>query len=569
MIIPGIAYFIKVNLALILFYGFYRLFFYKDTFFLLRRTLLLAFLGVAFLYPLLDIHDWIQKQEPIAEVISLYSVFLPEVTVTQDAVPDWKSWLAGIVFSGYIAGCLLLTVRFFIQLGNILLLAGRCKQTEIDGTRVSVLDKPGGPFSFFNFIFIHPGSHSGKERAEILMHEKTHAAQYHSVDVLACELAAIICWINPFAWLLKREVRHNLEYLADQVVIHAGYDRKSYQYHLLGLAHHQGMTELYNNFNVLHLKNRISMMNKKRSRGIIRTKYLLFFPLAAGLMLLSNIEAVARVTESFLKEKIPGTNRVEGDIRIKGKVVDQENQPIIGANVVIKGTTSGTITDLDGNFILVTPADAVIQISFATGYKAKEANAKDFREGGTVKLEAATSPVKDQLFTVVEKMPVYPGGIEALQKQIAANIRYPRIAYENGIQGRVVCSFVINKDGTISDVSIVRGVDPALDKEAIRVIETLPGIWEPGEQRGHKVRVKYTIPILFDIKKGTVSESYLMPPKKNVWCIVDGKEMTYEQFEAGYTPDQIESMTIKKGDTAVKEYGEKAKDGIIIVVLKK
>jgi beta-lactamase regulating signal transducer with metallopeptidase domain len=86
-------------------------------------------------------------------------------------------------------------------------------------------------------------------------------------------------------------VRHKLEYLADRMVLESGFDSKSYQYHLLGLTYNQAAANLYNNFN-LHLKNRISMMNKKRSRAIERTKYLIFFPLAALLMLLSNVEVI-------------------------------------------------------------------------------------------------------------------------------------------------------------------------------------------------------------------------------------------------------------------------------------
>ncbi|MCC8172679.1 MAG: TonB family protein, partial [Parabacteroides sp.] len=153
----------------------------------------------------------------------------------------------------------------------------------------------------------------------------------------------------------------------------------------------------------------------------------------------------------------------------------------------------------------------------------------------------------------------------------ASEIRYPRIAYENGIQGRVVCSFVINKDGSVSDAAVVRGVDPSLDQEALRVAGTLNG-WTPGEQRGRKVRVKYTIPVMFQLDKPdaiTANGFTLRPPAKNILCIVDGKEMSFDEFNANYVPDRIESMMVKKGDAAVKEYGEKAKDGVIVVVLKK
>lgn len=104
-----------------------------------------------------------------------------------------------------------------------------------------------------------------------------------------------------------------------------------------------------------------------------------------------------------------------------------------------------------------------------------------------------------QIFTVVEEMPDFPGGQAELLKFIAKSIKYPVIAQENGIQGRVICAFVVNKDGSVVDAEVLRGVDPSLDKEALRVIGTMPK-WKPGKQRGKPVRVKYTVPITFRLQ---------------------------------------------------------------------
>lgn len=106
---------------------------------------------------------------------------------------------------------------------------------------------------------------------------------------------------------------------------------------------------------------------------------------------------------------------------------------------------------------------------------------------------------ESHIFTVVEKMPQFPGGDAALLKFVNGSIKYPVIAQENGIQGRVVISFVVNRDGSVVDAEIVRGVDPSLDKEALRVVNTMPK-WSPGEQRGKPVRVKYTMPIQFRLQ---------------------------------------------------------------------
>jgi len=101
-----------------------------------------------------------------------------------------------------------------------------------------------------------------------------------------------------------------------------------------------------------------------------------------------------------------------------------------------------------------------------------------------------------EVFFVVEDMPEFPGGEQALHKYLAESIRYPTIAQENGIEGRVYVKFVINTDGSVTDVEIARGVDPSLDKEALRVVRDMPK-WKPGEQRGEPVRVSYTVPINF------------------------------------------------------------------------
>lgn len=524
---PEFVYFLKVNVAFVLFYAFYRLLFYKDTFFKLRRASLLAFFGLALLYPLLNIQEWVKEQEPMTEVIQIYSAMLPEMTVTPEVVvkTDWKGILLSASSYMYWGVMALLFVRFFIQLSSILLLAYRSRRTVIHGVPVYRLDKPAGPFSFFKMIFIHPESHSEKEIDEILTHECTHVFQWHSVDVMICELITVICWVNPFAWLLKREVRHNLEYLADNTVIQSGYDCKSYQYHLLGLAHHyQAAATLYNSFNVLHLKNRISMMNKKRSHGIGRTKYLIFIPLAAFLMLLSNIEAVARITGEIAAEAVAGVKEAteisvlsEDDVKVSGQVIDDFNGPVIGANVIVKGTNVGTITDTEGYFVLETTKNAVLRFSFP-GMKAKEVAVKDvqgklkvqlYSDGSAQGSQSAPPPPpmspqistdpSDLVFTVVEVMPEFPGGQGALLQFLAKSIKYPVIAQQNGIQGRVTCSFVVGKDGVIRNIEVIRGVDPSLDLEATRVISMMPK-WKPGMQKGKEVSVKYTVPVTFRLQ---------------------------------------------------------------------
>ena len=493
---PEFAYLLKVNVAFVLFYAFYRLFFYKDTFFKLRRAILLAFFGLALFYPLLNIQDWVRQQEPIADVIYMYSAMLPEATAKADAAAsvDWYGWLLGslgFIYWGIVA---FLCGRFLVQLSSILWLAHTSERVVIHETPVYALRKAAGPFSFFRMVFLHPESHSDKETDEILTHECTHVSQWHSIDVILSEMMCMACWFNPFVWLLKREVRHNLEYLADNTVIQSGYDSKSYQYHLLGLAHHQSVTTLYNSFNVLHLKNRIMMMNKKRSPGIVRTKYLIFIPLVGILMLLSNIEAVARLTVRLANEATVSNAMVTAT----GILVDETGQPLLGASVVVKGGKERTITDKKGAFSLEVPANAILRCSYQ-GRESQEVLAADMTNNTHLSLSSKSREMNEQVFTVVEKMPSFPGGDAELLKYIATNIKYPKESQDNGEQGRVICSFIVGRDGSVNNPEVLRGVTPLLNEEAVRVINTMPR-WNPGMQRGKAVAVKYTVPITFRLK---------------------------------------------------------------------
>jgi protein TonB len=106
---------------------------------------------------------------------------------------------------------------------------------------------------------------------------------------------------------------------------------------------------------------------------------------------------------------------------------------------------------------------------------------------------------EQQIFQVVEEMPEFPGGMAECMKWLSKNMKYPTISQENGVQGRVIVQFVVNRDGSIVDPVVVRGVDPYLDKEALRVIQMMPK-WKPGKQRGKAVRVKYTVPVMFRLQ---------------------------------------------------------------------
>ena len=541
-----LAYFLKVNVAIVLFYAFYRLFFYKDTFFGWRRTALLCFFAVSAAVPLLNIQTWITEQEPMVAMADLYaSVVLPELTVGTEVAPtDWKSILseyANIAYWGIVA---LLMIRLIMQLAGIIRLTCRCRKIQIGNTSIHLLPKADGPFSFFHWIFIHPSSHTEEEFNEILTHEQTHARQWHSIDVIISELVCIFCWCNPFAWLMKREIRTNLEYMADARVLENGYDSKTYQYHLLGLSHQKAAVTIYNSFNVLPLKKRIKMMNKKRTKEIGRTKYLMFLPLAALLMIVSNIETVARTTKKIAVEVIeavdPQTEQPAPEVQdpqvapqpeqdtktvtYKGKVVDKDGKPIQGVKIlsVPNSTPTEVTTQADGSFEFKASPKAKLLFLYQDGNKKKGISFTDerlpkenktnwtivYNEKWNEVMQSDPGTPDNPIFEVVEHMPEFTGGgMPALMEYLSKNIKYPEAAMKKGIQGRGIVQFVVEKDGSITNVKILRGVDPELDKEAVRVVSAMPK-WKPGTQRGEAVRVRFTVPVMFRLTEDNTQVKY-------------------------------------------------------------
>lgn len=558
-----LAYFLKINVAIALFYAFYRLFFYKDTFFTWRRAALLCFFAVSAVYPLLNIQTWITEQEPMVAMADLYAdIVLPEFTITpEQTTSDWKTLLLQTVGFAYWGMVIVLAIRFFIQLAGIIRLAFRCRKAKIGNTNVHLLRQASGPFSFFHWIFIHSTSHTEDELSEILTHEQTHANQWHSIDVLVSEIVCIFCWFNPFAWLMKREIRTNLEYLADNRVLETGHDSKAYQYHLLGLSHHKAAATIYNSFNVLPLKKRIKMMNKKRTREIGRTKYLMFLPLAALLMIISNIEAVARTTKEMAKDVIEAveenlaSNSTTPEMEVateaipvetpisqqdkdklvtyKGKVVDKDGKPVEGAELLIDGShklpqDQSFVTDKNGNFSFMAFENAHIGVIWNKNDKYMLKGIRyDQKERTNLKIvmddqwqNPPSNDPNNPVFEVVEIMPEFPdGGMSGLMQFLSKNIQYPINAQKNHTQGRVTVQFVVNKDGSISEPKIIRGVDPDLDGEAIRVISLMPK-WKPGMQKGQPVRVKYTVPVMFRLSDDGQKEEYKPIPKIDETVVV-------------------------------------------------
>lgn len=426
---PGQVYFLEANLGIVLFYAFYRLLCVRDTFFVGRRVALLSFVAASFMLPFVGM-EWSSFSMTESPVTGYVTTFLmPEVTVGTRGPSAPHPLSAGFLLAMlYYAGVAVMAVRMGARWVSVLRMLRVSPSGVMRGRRVRLLPDPSGPFSFFGWIFVHRGSVKPDEEAEVLAHETAHVRQWHSVDVVLMELLTVVCWWNPFAWLMKRETRENLEYLADRSVIRSGFNPRGYQYHLVALACQNGRAGLINSFNLSNLKKRIIMMNKRRTNRTGYLKYALFAFPAFALLMLGNMSCTSE--------------KKQADESVK-------EQP-------------------------VSVPDSVDQ-------------------------SVAVPLVEDTIYTVVEEMPQFLGGVSKLMEFITKNLQYPESAQEQGIQGRVIAQYVVEKDGSVSNIRVIRGVSEELDAEAVRVLKLMPK-WTPGKQNGKPVRCRYTIPVQFRIR---------------------------------------------------------------------
>ena len=265
------------------------------------------------------------------------------------------------------------------------------------------------------------------------------------------------------------------------------------------------------------------MMNKKRTRMTGYLKYALFAPLAAALLLVSNISCTS-TTEEALQECEQMPEYPGGMAECQKFLIKNIQYPVeamkndVQGRVVIQFTVKkdGSISDakvarsvdplLDKEALRVVNAmpkwkpgmheGKAVNVTYTipVAFKLQGDNA-DSKAAATPREEGMD---ENGVYMVCDQMPMYPGGMQELLKYLQKNIQYPQDAKEKGIHGRVIVQFIVEKDGNIKDTKVIRGVDSSLDNEALRVINAMPK-WEPGKHNGEAVSVKYTVPVAFKL----------------------------------------------------------------------
>ena len=514
--IEFLTYDLKVAVLLAVFYMFYRLMLARETFHRVNRIVLLLTAVTSYVLPLcvITIHETVIMQRAAHVAVGSFQV---DMMNEEPATPLWQVVLPILFIIGMMA-TLVHTLSSLFRIIRIIRHSEQYPQT--DGTTICVTGNASlTPFSWMHYIVMNRSDYETYDAA-ILAHERGHIRLHHSWDLLFVDTLTALQWFNPAMWMLRSDLRAVHEYEADAAVLSQGINARQYQYLLITKAAGIGGYSLANGISHSTLKNRINMMLHTKSDRSRLLKLLALLPIV-GIALAVNAEKVVDVRydepqKQNTKKKVKGVAEKKAD-------------------------TSETNTAV-GTF----------------------------------------EPVQGDVFDVVEEMPQYPGGPQALFKFLGENVQYPAEAEKAGIQGRVIATFVVEKDGSISQPTIVKSVDPLLDAEAIRVISAMPN-WIPGKQNGKVVRVKYTVPLSFNLdgggeevdrlcrEDGTIVEIDIEKGDTTIakpLFIVDGKVMDGRKVYA-INPKTIERYYMQNGQEAIDKYGDKAKDGVILITLKK
>jgi TonB family protein len=449
-------YFLIATLSSIAFYAIYHCFLRKESFHQFNRIYLLSALMVSLLIPLVRFSIVIPAAENasasnLSEWIT--AIQLPEITVTASSASLWS--MTNLFWKTYIIGLIISAVLFIIKLCKIGLLIIKSQKRRCGIYIYVKYDETIAPFSFFNFIFINQDAYNEEDGEQIVLHEQIHVRQRHSWDLIFTELLGILFWFNPILLLYKRSLQVIHEYLADHRVLQHGIEQGAYLNLLLRQLTLQNINAealratplLGHHFNYLLTKNRFKMLKNNRYSKWALAKSVYVLPFIAFLLMLNcNPKPQEPETVEYTFE-LPASETGEA-IAYDIEITDE-------------GTNQKEI-------------------------KIKKA---DKEEG---------KPDANGVCRFVEVMPEPIGGLDAMYKFLQENLKYPAEAREQNIQGQVFLEFVVEKDGSIANVKVLKGIHTLLDEEAMRAVKLMPN-WKPGTQNGVPVRTYYQIPVKFTI----------------------------------------------------------------------
>jgi len=500
---------------------------------------------------------------------------LPEIVI--DGPDRMHVTLWQVLIAIYLLGVVVTGLLFLFKMGKLVVMIIRSPKRKMDGYTMVFTHKEHGPYSFFRYAFFT----DEQVDPNIVRHELSHIAHRHSWDILMVEMMKIFQWFNPFIYFYKRELQSLHEYIADDDVVATGADKRNYMMLILQQCTAVDFSDMSNNFSLILTKKRIKMITRNEKAKRLWWRLLATIPVLA-VLLVANTKVTAQ--EKAAIDDNPKLTIEMGEFEI----FDDDGTPLQFKDTVIYNP--------DGSYIKCDVTDAFDPISgepcrkmTITTFNADETpnnnfNIKEtYRHGDTVgymvepfsislgeghqtRISSDDLKIKmvpksnDTIYNVVEVAPEFPGGMDKMAKYLSENIKYPEEAKEKGISGRVFISFVIEKDGSVNEVKVMRSIGGGCDDEAVRVVKAMPK-WKPGMQKGKPVRVNYVLPILFKFDddgvkglKGTSWEGTGKGTKDKVNYTMQ-MTMEIESATAGYFVMTLTSEKKGKTNTEFEDVG--------------
>ncbi len=545
-----------------LFVVFYRVVLQRRTSFRTARRYLLASPVIAAIIPALDIPVW--HVAPIEIPLDLPVSASTAIPVTAPVAVPPVDRVAIVLWALWGAGIAMLVLIMVHQMVKIASIRRRAKLHNADGFCIALSGEVGPPFSFLRTVFISHGT-PGDEMRQIVMHEASHIRHRHSTEKLAMEVVKSLQWFNPFAWWAARLLAEVHEFEADRDVLDGGFTVEEYLPLILRQTFGY-IPELSAGLGDSLTKKRFLMMKNKMKptkRGWLRVAGVL--PLAAGAMLLFSF-----------------TSRPPAII-FTGGTASVETSVEVALEASVQAPVSETM-----------PVERV-----ATAPARVPAPAPESPQQPDIPIHNA------------EVMPTFDGGgLSHFRDWVQRQLVYPREALERGISGTVTVKYVIERDGSVSNIETLRSPGNLLSAEAERVIGMSPK-WTPGMQAGKPVRVYYILPVMFRLTEdgGSATTPATTPASSNRIEIANGVTVvgygaqrhdansgsnyppanavvylngtlgagqpliildnTEIRSMSSVDPNTIESINVLKDASAMNLYGDRAKNGVVVITTKR
>jgi bla regulator protein BlaR1 len=597
---------LKVNIALLLFCAGYYLVLRHLTFYTLNRIYLVSAIIFATIYPKINLNGFAQRHQQLAQPVQLVAmnIQVPTETLVKPLVqPVYWHWAEIIFF----AGATFLAIRLIMQLFSLYKVYKSSKSADIYGHSVRVINGNDGPFSFWKNIYVNPASYEPDDLKSILQHEQIHTDQWHTVDILLAELSVIFYWFNPGVWLMRKAVRENIEFITDRKILRNGIDSKKYQYSLLNVSFTATQPGIANHFNISTLKKRIIMMNAKRSSRFNLTRYAFLIPVVLICLFafsFSKAEIIKKSKSTYktLTLQVTQITRM-ATIKLDAKYVTtlferkDTIKKINGVNLFTSDTNKVKAfkqmvmikTNLNYSYnigpdsikiLRGMPMDTIKRISIVTNYNIKGSNDSSNHRITRVRLNGYNIR-PDSIRVVAGRLAKYKTDTTRIAniRVNGYNINKDSVIYiVNGKR-------LDNKDlkdlspNDIEKIEVVKSTQPAQI-----IITSRSGKSDDPEvllnrMRGLSVSSSGIVTLTATQQPNKVLSAIMIADgshnhETNIdnisskLIIIDGKEASPKEFKKLSVAD-IKSISIKSGDEMIKQYGAKAKDGVVFIITKK